>query len=290
MACVLGLLGGCAVTPAGVDKDLVDDWGRLAEAKVPEPAAGDCWTSDLGQLDDVLAAPGRVLQGPCDFSHAFETVHVGHFTGTAASGGVPPSRDEMADAYAECDAKAKEFLGGAWQTGRLHLLLAAPSSAQWAGGARFYRCDVGALRTEAGYLEPRKETLKGGLAAGSPLLLGCGNQVAAAKNEWSDITPSACTSAHDTEFVGVVTAKTPTYPADDKAFQAAFDDPCEAALLAYTGMSPGQFAKELNLNFGYWSTGGQQEWKGGNHTARCYAMIDKKKLSRSVKGNGNADI
>jgi hypothetical protein len=291
-ACVLLLLGagGCAVQPQGGDRDLVDDWVMLAEAKVPEPAVGDCWTTDAGRIDDVIDAPSRVVQAPCDSQHAFETVHVGHFTGKLADGGVAPSRDEMADAYTECNTAANEFLGAAWQSGRVHLLISAPTSAQWAGEARFFRCDVGALRTELGYLEPGKTTLKDSLKPGGALLLGCGVQVGVADDGWDDITPAACTTPHDTEFVGLVQSKTQVYPQDSKSFDAAFGDSCEKLLLSYTGMSTSHFAKELDLNYGYWMAAGSDEWKAGDHTARCYAMLEKKKLSRSLKGVGNISI
>ncbi|GAA2610944.1 hypothetical protein GCM10010399_47280 [Dactylosporangium fulvum] len=284
------LVTGACAAPDGADRDLVDDWVMLGEAKVPEPVGGDCWTTDLAQLDAVLASPSRVVQMPCDFQHAFETVHVGHFTGNLADGSTPPALEEMTAAYTECDDAAKSYLGAAWQAGRTHLLIVPPTKAQWAGGARFFRCDVGALRTEAGYLEPRKTTLKDSLKAGGELLLGCGTQVGVNADTWDDITPTACTAPHDVEFVGAVESKAQTYPADDKSYESAFADRCEQALLNYTGMTPSHFGKQRSLYFGYWMTAGQQEWKAGNRTARCYAMLDKKKISRSLKGAGNISI
>ncbi|MET7401713.1 septum formation family protein [Dactylosporangium sp. NPDC005572] len=285
---VLGVAAGCAA-PAGVDKDLVDDWAMMAEAKVPEPAEGNCWNTDVSQLDDVV--PSRVTQIPCEMQHMFETIHVGHFTGNAADGSLPPTADGLSTAYAECDGAAKTYLGNAWQAGRIHLIVQTPTKAQWAGGGRFFRCDVVALRTELGTLEPRKEPFKDALKPGGELALTCGNLVGLdSSGGWDDITPASCTAAHDVEFVGVVNAKTSTYPSDGKTLESAFSDVCEQQLMSYIGMSASHFAKQKALLYGYWMMAGQDEWKAGNHTARCYAMIDKKKISRSLKGAGNIAI
>jgi hypothetical protein len=284
---LLGALGGCAGVKAG-DGNLTDDWAVHAAPKVPEPAAGSCWTTTATEVSD-LASVG-FTQAPCDMSHTFETVKIGHFTGADAEHHLPPAPSAMTAAWADCDKAAGEFLGGEWQAGRVNVVVAPPTSRQWNGGARFYRCDVAALRSEAGVFEPRRTTLKGTVAEGGELRLGCGVQVGMTADTWDDITPAKCTDPHDVEFAGTISSASADYPKDSKAVDAAFDKPCEAKMLAYTGMSRSHWNAQRALFYGYWMTGSTEDWAAGNHSARCYLMIDKKKINRSLKGAGNVSV
>ncbi|WP_433043924.1 septum formation family protein [Dactylosporangium sp. CS-033363] len=289
-ACAVALLlatAGCGPVKAG-DGDLVDDWGMLAAAKVPEPEPGWCWLStavNARDLDTVAAT-----RQACDSDHSLETITIGHFTGDAAKGANPPTGEAVAAAWGECVKAADDFLGGAWGTGRVYVMVNPPTSSQWNGGARFYRCDAAALRSEAGILDLRKTTLKGTVAASGELRLTCGASVGMTADSWDDITPASCTAAHDVEFVGTITSPAKDYPADGNAFTAAFDGLCESQLLAYTGMTKSTYGTQRSLSYGYWQTGGKTEWAAGNHTARCYAVIDGKKISKSIKGIGNVQV
>ncbi|MGI5242356.1 septum formation family protein [Dactylosporangium sp. CA-139066] len=282
-----GALGGCAGTKAG-DGDLTDDWAMMAAPKIPEPAVDSCWTTSATKVNDVT--PSAVTQTTCDMSHVFETVKVGHFTGSAASSSSPPSPSQLTDAWSDCDKAATDYLGAEWQGGRVWVNVVVPTSRQWSGDARFYRCDVGALRSELGVLEPRKTTMKGTLTSGGELKLTCGTQVGTTQDSWDDITPSRCTDPHDVEYVGAVSSSTNDWPADGKAVDAAFSKACEAKMLSYIGMSHSSWANQKALYYGYWMTGDKDEWTAGNHTARCYAMIDKKKINRSLKGAGDINV
>ncbi|MEV0128873.1 septum formation family protein [Dactylosporangium sp. NPDC050688] len=287
LVAVLALAAGCAPAPRGADRDLVDDWAMLAAAKIPEPKAGDCWTTDASQVDNVIGAPGRVVGAPCENTHTIETAHVGHFTGAQADALQPPDPGDLAEQYKVCDIETTNYLGGGWASGRTRLLVYVPASRQWVAGARFFRCDVAALRSEAGILDPRKETLRGTLAPGGPMLLGCSVRVGALAS-WSDLTPVACTAPHDVELAGVVMAKTGTYPADDKGMEAAYDDACWDKIRAFTG-SPASVLDTADAGYGYWMMSDEDEWKSGLRAARCYVML-KKKITRSLKGNGSAAI
>ncbi|MDG6103378.1 septum formation family protein [Dactylosporangium aurantiacum] len=292
MTAVLALLlvtaAGCAQTPKGVDKDLVDDWAMMAAAKVPEPKPGDCWTTQSSQIRDIAATPVSVVQTACEMSHVTETAYVGQFTGSLADADRAPSADAMAETYQDCDKQVTTFLGGAWQDSRLRMVVYPPTTTQWRGGARFYRCDVAALRTERGILDPRTQTLKGALQSGGELMLGCGTQVEIGGN-WTDVDPAACTAPHDTEFVGVVTAASSVYPTDAKARSTAWGDRCLNKIRSYTSMPDSALAK-AKAGYGYWQIAlSQDEWKAGNHSARCYVTLPKK-ITRSLKGAGNITI
>ncbi|WP_327010950.1 septum formation family protein [Dactylosporangium sp. NBC_01737] len=288
LALVLLAAAGCTKVPAGVDKDLVDEWAMMAEAKVTEPKAGDCWTTQAGNVIELLRSPLAVVQTPCEFNHVAETVHVGHFTGTLADADRAPSLEDMADAYAACDAELTKFLGGSWQVGRVRMLVYPPSGNQWKGGARFFRCDVAALRSERGLLDPRTSTLKDALRAGSDMLLGCGSKVETG-GAWTDVDPLACTAPHDVEFVGNVTSVSAVFPTDAKTRTAAWSTGCLNKIRSYTGMPDSALAK-AKAAYGFWPLViGQDEWKAGNHNARCYLSLPKK-ITRSLKGAGNIAI
>jgi hypothetical protein len=191
----------------------------------------------------------------------------------------------MAEQYKVCNAEATKFLGAPWANGRLQLIVFPPSNSQWHGGARFFRCDIAALRTENGVLDPRKETLKDTLQPGGTMLLGCSVRVGTIER-YEDLTPVACTAAHDSEFVGVVTSAIETYPADSKSLAAAFEDRCWERVRAHTGSSDKTLA---DVGHGWWGIAGRDGWKAGNRDARCYAMLEKK-ISRSLKDNGSRAI
>ncbi|MEV4508281.1 septum formation family protein [Dactylosporangium sp. NPDC049525] len=288
LALVLLAVAGCTEVPGGVDKDLVDEWAMLGEAKVPEPRAGDCWTTQAANVIELLHTSHSVVQTPCDFSHVVETVHVGHFTGPLADADRAPSLDEMADTYAACDAELTKFLGGSWQDGRVRMLVYAPSGSQWKGGARFFRCDVAAMRSERGLLGPRTTTLKDALRPGGDMLLGCGTKIETG-GSWTDVDPLACTAPHDVEFVGNVASASAVFPTDVKARTAAWGTACLDKLRSYTGMPDSALAK-AKAAYAFWPlVVAQDEWKAGNHNARCYLSLPKK-ITRSLKGAGNITI
>ncbi|MER7007055.1 septum formation family protein [Dactylosporangium sp. NPDC000555] len=286
LTCALALLGtlaGCGGPKAG-DGDLTNDWAMLSAPKVPEPKAGDCWTTTTTSARKLKA--GDLIQTPCDMQHVFETTKIGHFTGTVAESSSPPAPSQLTEAWADCDKSAGDYLGAEWQAGRVYVVVSAPTNRQWTGGARFYRCDVGALRTEGGTFAPRHDSMKGGLAADGDLRLGCGTQVGMTTDRWDDITPAKCTDPHDVEYVGSVSSPANEYPTGDKALDA-FGKSCEAKMLAYTGMSRSHWASVRALYYGYWIAAARDEWTAGNHTARCYLMLDKRKITRSLKGAGD---
>jgi hypothetical protein len=159
---------GCG-RPDGTDGSLVDDWSAPVEPKPFVPAAAVCHPSELES-----GAASLALYNPtdCAQSHAGETVHVGQFTGANANSSKPHESNTPAAraAFNDCDAKATEYAGAPWRTARLHLRVLFPSGTAWAGGARWYRCDLAeAADLDSGASVRRTASLRGALAAGSPL-------------------------------------------------------------------------------------------------------------------------
>lgn len=286
---LLAAVTGCTKSvPSGVDKDLVNGWAMIPEAKVPEPKAGDCWSTSTPTVDDIVTVPIATVAAPCSGSHMGETVHVGHFTGATADAETPPTLDKIADTYAACEAEVTKFLGGSWKLGRARLLVYPPTTTQWRGGARFFRCDVAALKSHDGYFEEGTASLQGSLRAGSERLYGCMALVGGI-DSWSDLTPVACTAPHDAEFMGLITSKSGTYPASRDASKAAFDTACVDQIRSYTG---GAINPLASAKARYWYplvAVNAQEWGAGNHSAHCFVLLPKK-ISRTLKGNGSKAI
>ncbi|GAB3851278.1 septum formation family protein [Dactylosporangium cerinum] len=286
LALTLVVVAGCTKVPAGVDKDIVDEWAMMGEAKVPEPKAGDCWTSTSTSVFRMTAASTTVAM--CSGPHIGEVVQVGHFTGALAEADSPPKLDQMADIYTACDAEVTKFLGASWQLGRARMLLFPPTSTQWRGGARFYRCDVASLKGAHGDLESRVATLKDSMKPGSDRLDGCAvldNGV-----DWTgDVTPVVCTAPHDVESMGLITAKSGTYPATSEAAKTVFDTLCVDKIREYTsgGINALATAKARYLYPRH--AGSAEEWSAGNHNATCWVLLPKK-ITRSLKGNGSKAV
>ncbi|WP_238007372.1 septum formation family protein [Dactylosporangium sp. AC04546] len=287
-ACALLVLGTAAcAAPKGTDGNLVDDWPALPAPKVPEPAVGACWKTTAWAAYEQLAFE-YTLPADCATEHHMETVHVGQVPADLASSTQVPSALQLSQVYRECEPAAEKYLGGAWQTGRVYLYLHPTTAAQWRGGARFYRCDVATVDSEADHLVPQTGTLKDSLRPGGPRAIGCGNQVVRDK-KIVDLTPTACTDPHDTELVGY--ARRPdvqTIPPDYKGIEAIFKSECEAQLLAYTGMSASHYARQP-VGIITWVTTNNHGWTAGDHSARCY-LITNKKLTRSLKSAGNVAV
>ncbi|MEV4508283.1 septum formation family protein [Dactylosporangium sp. NPDC049525] len=288
LALTLAAAAGCTAVPAGVDKDLVDEWAMIGEAKVPEPSAGACWTSSATYIDKIVTTPIATTATPCNGPHIIETVHVGHFTGATADADQPPAPDKIAETYTACEAEVTKFLGGSWKAGRVRMLVYPPTATQWRGGARFYRCDVASLKGMLGALEQRAASLQGSLQPGGDRLIGC-----AAMNgtidTWKDVTSVVCTAPHDVEFMGVIASKSGTFPQDKDAWKAAYDTACVDQIRSFTN---GAINALASAKARYWYApiaANGQEWGAGNHSGVCYVLLPKK-LTRSLKNNGKAAV
>src|SRR5947199_361542 len=76
-------------------------------------------------------------------------------------------------ALAQCGSAARDYRGGDWTDGRLTLGLVVPDGAAWAGGARWYRCDVEQYRDSQLQTMADSGTVKGGLSGARPLAITC---------------------------------------------------------------------------------------------------------------------
>ncbi|MBQ1070054.1 septum formation family protein, partial [Micromonospora sp. D75] len=91
-------LGGCAA-PAGVDRDLTDDWPAFAAPVGFVPSTGACHptVADVGYLSGYQP-------GDCAATHRAETLHVGTMSGPEAERSAPPRTGSagMRAAHGDC--------------------------------------------------------------------------------------------------------------------------------------------------------------------------------------------
>ncbi|MDQ7906959.1 septum formation family protein [Phytohabitans sp. ZYX-F-186] len=276
------LLSACS-NPAGVDGDLTDDWAAVPEPKPFVPPAEVCHSGDFAEVA-YLSSFNPV---DCASPHRLETVYVGQFTGAAASASAPPAKGspEIRTAFAECDAKTKEYLGADWRTARLWMGVVLPSPQAWAGGSRWFRCDVTEVTNaeDSGYTTSRSGSVKGALKSASPLSLGC-FQVTLARDSSIDTMPAtACTKDHNSEFAGVYSAPDGSYPSKSADWDKMHNE-CRKVIAKFAGVP-----NDGNLKY---RTGvvslpaNDDDWTNGNRGVRCYLWLSERKVNRSLKGAG----
>ena len=280
------LLGGCG-RPAGVDGDLADDWVPVSAPASFTPPAGVCHAagySNVGYLSSFESVD-------CSSKHRTETVHVGTFTGPAAGRAAPPPKGshDLRAAYRECDAEAKDYVGADRRTGRLWLGVVLPSPQAWAGGAKWFRCDMTEMTTveDNGRTAERAASLRNALRATSPLSLTC-YAVKLNKRGAIDTMPRAdCRRAHNAEFAGVWNAPDLAYPKKDADWDR-FHTECRKVIARYVDVPADD---KIKFRTGVVSLpDGEDQWEIGNRGVRCYLWLSGRKLTKSLKGAGTAAL
>jgi hypothetical protein len=270
-------LGGCAAT-AG-DGKLVDDWPVMASASPQVPPAGVCYASSIGHASQIDPTLSDKL--PCTTPHIVETFHVGQFPAEVAA--LPPiGHPDYVRAFGECEAKAKEFLGGDWYNGRVYLNITVPLARQWEGGGRWYRCEATELKfLYSDEILKRESSIAGGLAGAAPLAMRCGDLLGVTDDGFDDIAVVDCAQPHDVEYAGAFNVPGTEEPAGDKTKQIYAG--CWDVVAGYLGGSRNR------IQVGYVAWGARDKgWQRGDHRVRCFAWSDERKMVGSVKGIGNA--
>lgn len=283
-------LAGCADDdpPAGVDGDLAGGWAGFAEPVPFRPSAPVCHPDGYAP-----AAPLTSYQPvDCDQSHLVETVHVGTFPEEdAAELAAPPAPDSSPQraAYQECEDQAEEYLGADFRQGRLWLGVATPSEQGWAGGARWFRCEL--MEVESVYGDPvaREGSLSGILASSGDsgdqaLRLGC-YTVAVEDGQVEKMTPVACDEQHEAEFVGVWRADGGDYPDPaDEDSEAQVYEGCRQRVADYVSVPDDGDLVFRTGTIADWMS--RQDWQAGDRAFRCYLWLPDRELTESLRNAG----
>ncbi|MET7399274.1 septum formation family protein [Dactylosporangium sp. NPDC005572] len=285
------LLAACG-TPAGVDKDLTDDWTMLDAAKIPSPPVNKCYNTSVSYFaHDTTTIFSFTAVEACTSAHASETFFVGELTGSAATGSTPPKGAALNDAWQKCAKEAESFLGGDYHDGRLAMLVLAPSAAHWAAGARYFRCDLAEVASDGNKPVSRNSSLKDGLRGDKPIALTCMQETYEADGKtWLDYNVSSCTNVHNMEYVGTYTSGERAFPTNSEERRAAMRPGCEALGAKYLNMSTSTLVNHQQLGIGFWLVD-EEAWLRGDRAARCYAMLfDKLTTTKSVKNLGSGKV
>ncbi|SBT38431.1 septum formation family protein [Micromonospora auratinigra] len=273
-------LVGCG-TPAGIDRNLTDDWPALpaAEAFTPQPGACHFGLQDVGYLSGYNPID-------CAQPHRAETLHVGTLTGADAGRSSPP-RAGSAGARAarvECDREVGKAIGADWHSGRLRVSVIFPSALGWGGGSRWFRCDAAEVSSlDDGNVVERSGSLRGALKPGSPLAYGC-FEPKLVKDDIEEMRAIGCTAKHHAEFVGVYRFPDVSY-ADFRRSTARAHKGCLDLIATYAKLPKNS---ELQYRAGtIFYHPFEEEWTNGDRGVQCFLWLSDRALTRSVKGGGS---
>ncbi|WP_410814278.1 septum formation family protein [Micromonospora sp. 067-2] len=276
-------LPGCG-TPAGVDRNLVDDWPAPVAAQQFVPAAGVCHHSSqqVGFLSGYNPTP-------CTEAHRVETVHVGTLTGPGAQRGTPPPPGSpgMRAAQDGCDKEVNKAVGADWRSGRLGLTVVLPSAPAWTGGARWYRCDIAELASiDDTAIDLRTGSLRGSLTGAAPLAYRCFNPKLV-KDDIDEMVPVACTAKHHAEFVGIWRAPDISYAEFNRTSKRTHQA-CQTLTATYAKV-PNNSQLDFRAGTIFYQPY-EQEWGNGNRGVQCFLWISDRDLTRSLKGAGTKGL
>jgi len=267
------VMSGCSALPRGVDGDLTNGWQPMPAATQFRPATGTCH-SELVQTGTVDDYSPIACTGP----HLVETIAVADLAPATTLANGP------AKAFAACSKRATAFLGADWRTGWVVLQPVLPSKDAWAGGARWYRCDVAETSPVDGALVRRSGSMKGTVKTGGKLRMTCANPTIDGESV-TEMHPVACASAHTTEFAGLfeTTAKSSADISSD-----ALAGGCDRAIATFTGL-PGDNTLESRIGWlGF--PPDDTAWQMGDRAIRCFLWLNGEKMTGSYKNAGKGKL
>lgn len=279
----LALFTGCG-NPAGVDGDLTDGWAAIGVPIGFTPAAETCHLGNFA----TYGARETYEEVDCKLRHRTETVYVGTYPNPAAEASDPPAQDSAGAraAYQICDARTTAYVGRPWRTARLWIGVTQPTRAAWAGGARWYRCEVlvsSSVEDDGGLVQRAGTLRRALLEPASPLLLTCYGVLLDKKGKIGTMPATPCSARHNAEFVGVWDAGELGYPRTSRQWDK-FHDGCRGLIASYVGVPDDA---DLQFRAGVISLpGGEDVWELGDRGVRCYLWRDEATLTASLQGKG----
>ena len=257
-----GLLVGAAAAPASAMPvarsgsaavDAVAAPTALRPAAVAGvPKVGQCYRYTVKQ-SGASASPTAPVA--CTAPHTAWTYFVGAFTGRAARITTPTSRLLDRPAMAACYAKRVAVFGTAVHLTRIRFAWFVPTPAQWARGARFFRCDAVAEVGASSYelLPPRLPSVLAS-PAGRERFRACARTATGVR--------VPCTLPHDALAVAWLTLAPSAAPyPGPAAIEPLVRSRCTAALAAMPGTPA----------LAWYSWPMAASWSAGHHVATCFA-------------------
>jgi hypothetical protein len=288
-ACAALALSGC-----GIISVPLSGLGGSSPSATPTPAPMPSLSESPVPASDVVQAPGQCTTDDyeeqmllssvhpviCERGHYGETVHVGQFTGAAATIDRPPTLGDeqyaavQNAAYLDCSAKATAYLGHSWIHMLVELRMTVPRDTAWADGQRWYRCDLYQTDWTTGDLVERTGSLKTNWFG--PV---CVNQN---RENWPVVD---CASRHPGEFTGGYLADAKGSVPDTDAEYDPYHKKCRSVVGAYLGVSAAKAYSLVgdSVSFLY----DQDDWAYGRRVVHCFLWTGKRQtdyVTGSAKG------
>lgn len=216
------------------------------------PKVGQCYRYTVKQ-SGASASPTAPVA--CSAPHTAWTYFVGAFTGRAARIASPTSLQLDRPAMAACYAKRVAVFGSAVHLTRIRFAWFVPTPAQWAKGARFFRCDAVAEVGASSYeLLPQRLPSVLASSAGRERLRACARTATGVR--------VPCTLSHDARAVAWLTLAPSSAPyPGPAAIEPLVRSRCTAALAALPGAPA----------LAWYSWPMAASWSAGHHVATCFA-------------------
>ena len=241
----------------------------------------------MRQLRTVLAASGDDVTQDCLRPHKAETVYVGSFTGADEQRMSPPPvlGPARAAAYAGCRRGAVDYLGDDYHLGMLRLDLVLPTPEAWAGGARWYRCEIVRFADALGErVDPGGGSVKDGLRGNRDIALTCYTRIDNSDGT-DEANLSACNLPHNSELAGLYTAPDIPWPADETTRDNMAFKGCDPVVGGYLGFTGGHDESPyLGYAIGLFD---QLQWELGDRTIRCSVIGLKNNSPNNVRFTGS---
>lgn len=291
LTALVALASGCTGRHQVGDGHIGVEWVVFPEARVPTPDVGVCRHGGDRQVRfDMAVFTATVVT--CRDYHITETYHVGLFTGAAVAQPAPPvlGDDAFAEAFQTCQDAATPFLGEAWQRARVAIVLVPPTSVQWRGKARWFRCEMLEIADADATIVPRTHGLRDGLRGLAPDALTCAIDSGRTADTVETVDFVACSTPHTFEFTGSQSAPAGPYPGAEAEITAALKG-CATLGARYLGLTESALRSRADLAWlALDST--EERWEEGDRSYRCFVgTADRQRLiTGSIRNLGNHSL
>jgi len=189
-------------------------------------------------------------------------------------------------AYTACAEQTAGFLGRAFQTSRLAMVPVMPTERQWAGQARWFRCELMEISGLERTIVERTASLRDALRPGGPLATTCAaTTLNASRTVVLTVAFSSCDVEHDVELTGAYTAPDGDFPGGQALAQLSTDG-CQRAGATYVGVPTSVLLTPGSAAFTFATEITEEMWSVGERTAACFYGSLSDRRSGSVQGLG----
>lgn len=270
-------VAGCSSTSTVGEGHLGQEWAVLPTPSVPVPAVGACTAQPPEAASPLRVTWTMPLAGApeveCDEDHVSETLFVGTFPADVDTdpNTVPtPGTARFRHAYDVCVHEADDFLGRDFHTSRLMVVPVMPTERQWAGRARWFRCDVVEVADSQRTVVARRGSLRDALTGSGELATTCADvTLNATRNSVVSFRYKSCDQPHDVELTGAYMLPDGDYPGRDRAGERVAVG-CQPVSARYVGVGVDLLLRAGTQAYTFGTEVTAEAWSVGDRTAACF--------------------